>query len=965
MNRKIDIEHYNNLIYGSDYESDSYSDYSDEYLGEYDGEYYDGEEEEQLGEENDKEVLESLSSTEANIDDNNDDDDEEEEEEEEENPLHGPTGISIEDLLQVKEKKKERKKNKRSKKTISALRKAQKKNKNMEITQKVERITELSYQQEEALKEKKQRMEALKKKIVKSKAFMKFQNEIKESLKIGADTFDGSEFLPSFFKSQEDVDELDDEEILRIVNSHRIPEPIKFKNPEVYKRVNLDRTQAAVVYNPPWVFIQGGLSSKDEVLSDLLGFNTETEALYNFTFHFNRFKKNYKFQEYNHAGLALKDKVIFISPKQAMILRHPNQLYRSVEIKHVPSVSASKFHDVRHYSKCAIKYGEYKNSVFFFGGELVNTGRLTNQLFKVTYNEEFSRYYKDSFFKVVLSTVLEEDLIKPCPRKDAAMCSTSSGIFLYGGVAQNGNVLNDLYVVSLSSHPVKLTNWKSIRLSSIPPPLYGTLMIPTADQRGFHLLGGFDATKKPQKIQMKFDLFTKKLIIIKPNGPSMPIDCVNTPIAFASGCLVGSQKFAVVGGVTTNYKPHNKFLYYRNVNDYGGSLQLCWYLKAVFIKLNYTFPLSSDVLKEFDMDYKLYEDTRKNRRHWRQTRDSSTLSYWMSLKCKRKKQNYSTIYSLFSKIGNDECGDIDIVTSDPKVVLQAHQCILASRSPYLKEYILKVKKDQIVPLSDEDRLLYGYEYRYAPLERLELNFEKYHPVVVRTVLGFLYSNEFRYPAEHQEAILEFSRLLGVSSLFEIRQHDFTVLEKANITEMYLKDIQGLFKNETFADCAVDINGHLIPAHRILLSRVPHFRKSFHSNMVEEELGILRFSEEDSMENVLTYLYTDVLTLTPECAIDLLLFSLFLNLEEIAKFCRPYVKRFINVENVLDLAPFFEEHQEKYLVSIAVSLISHHYDTLSLDPRFANLSSDIKNQVLSSYDRHLKRQRRKLRRAIKL
>ncbi|EFC38445.1 predicted protein [Naegleria gruberi] len=163
--------------------------------------------------------------------------------------------------------------------------------------------------------------------------------------------------------------------------------------------------------------------------------------------------------EVENAHFSAHDRVQFRNIKaDEMIIYKIIKVDTPKEIAIVPCFSINKDGD-----NCITKRSDYSvNStngsfIYVFGGVEKN-GKLSNALFMLT---------RSTTHNGRLDSRLQNNECAPCPRYKHSSCMIISDLFIYGGIGENGKVLNDLY-------RFKDGKWVEIIVDSLLPS-------PTAD----------------------------------------------------------------------------------------------------------------------------------------------------------------------------------------------------------------------------------------------------------------------------------------------------------------------------------------------------------------------------------------------------------------------------------------------------------------------------------------------------
>ncbi|XP_066268242.1 kelch-like protein 20 isoform X6 [Branchiostoma lanceolatum] len=157
------------------------------------------------------------------------------------------------------------------------------------------------------------------------------------------------------------------------------------------------------------------------------------------------------------------------------------------------------------------------------------------------------------------------------------------------------------------------------------------------------------------------------------------------------------------------------------------------------------------------------------------------------------------------------------------------------------------------------------------------------------------------------------------------------------------------------DVVLTVSGRSIPAHRgVLAEQSEYFRAMFSSGMLETtqlhvEVGAL---EPSAVDQLINFMYTGELSVTPDNVQDLLAAADMLQLIEVKKCCIELLLRVINISNCLGMKCLGERYMCSSLVNTALQVIKSRFAAVAGGEEFLQLSTAHLTQILSFEDLEL-------------
>jgi hypothetical protein len=303
------------------------------------------------------------------------------------------------------------------------------------------------------------------------------------------------------------------------------------------------------------------------------------------------------------------------------------------------------------------------------------------------------------------------------------------------------------------------------------------------------------------------------------------------------------------------------------------------------------------------------------------------------------------------------CKDND---HDKFVEIKAHRAIVTARCSYLKERVQEAL-EQVQATSEDDY----YVPELSGPEMIYLDVPEYPAVVVDAFIHFLYSGEI-----HLEGADNLNKLINLAETWSPDRHAPMLRQLCSGESFYLdttdlvlhqleEDFSQLINSELHSDLMLRIGDDLMPAHKIILCRSSFFRSMLLSGMQESTAAEieLEFNQEVVLE-ILQFLYTDRIEVSPSNCIGVLVYSSMLGLAEVSNYCRNMAGNLLADDNVFSVLSVAEMYFDLSLRRHCVKYLQQHYEDLKNAKEFEDLDDELKESLASYVAKKQKQQQKK-------
>lgn len=281
--------------------------------------------------------------------------------------------------------------------------------------------------------------------------------------------------------------------------------------------------------------------------------------------------------------------------------------------------------------------------------------------------------------------------------------------------------------------------------------------------------------------------------------------------------------------------------------------------------------------------------------------------------------------------------DIVILIKDSKGEerkIKAHKVVLSCRCPYLAGLIKDKEKVEIVETIYE--IFYPYIYfLYSGNLKIKDHVKELLTIVKKW-------NEKLYPSiESICSNLEFNNTVQVINQIE-------------------SDFKALLNKEDYSDCSLVIGDIVIPAHKIIICRSPHFRNAFESGMSESLSNIVDLDgmEKEPILEILNFLYTDQVKVSPQHCVGVLLYSSMFQISVLASNCRTVVTQNLNPRNVCQVIEIAETYGDQILKRLSLNYIKKNYEAVRNTSDFDTIEEKLSKEIISVAEKYEEQQMKK-------
>lgn len=132
-----------------------------------------------------------------------------------------------------------------------------------------------------------------------------------------------------------------------------------------------------------------------------------------------------------------------------------------------------------------------------------------------------------------------------------------------------------------------------------------------------------------------------------------------------------------------------------------------------------------------------------------------------------------------------------------------------------------------------------------------------------------------------------------------------------------------------------------------------------SGFMESTTGEVEFNNMDkaAVLNVLHFLYTDKLRVSPSNCVGVLIYSIMLGLTEVADHCRSMVNQNLSMENIIQLLEIADLYCDQILLRLCINFVKNNFEHVKKLPGLTNLSQNVLNKIKDTMNRVYKKQRK--------
>eukprot|EP01080_Neovahlkampfia_damariscottae_P010950 gene10950-3656_t len=265
--------------------------------------------------------------------------------------------------------------------------------------------------------------------------------------------------------------------------------------------------------------------------------------------------------------------------------------------------------------------------------------------------------------------------------------------------------------------------------------------------------------------------------------------------------------------------------------------------------------------------------------------------------------------------------------------IKAHKCILSCRCPHLLELMKSTNEDSIKMKDIVAEVLEAY-------------------------ISFLYSGNLsligKENIEHLLKLCEkWNPDLHPSLLKVCTASSSNLGTAAEILEKLEEDLLQLVDNENFSDLKIRVGDIVVPTHKIILCRSPHFENMFSSGMMEstsEEIELEGLNKEAFLE-ILNFIYRDKIEVTTSNCVGVLIYSLMFQLTVLASNCRTLVEQNLSPSISCQLLNIADLYGDMILKRICIKYIKMNYENCYHLEDYDILDSTVKKEIETAYQKY--------------
>ena len=161
------------------------------------------------------------------------------------------------------------------------------------------------------------------------------------------------------------------------------------------------------------------------------------------------------------------------------------------------------------------------------------------------------------------------------------------------------------------------------------------------------------------------------------------------------------------------------------------------------------------------------------------------------------------------------------------------------------------------------------------------------------------------------------------------------------------------KHNVLCEVVIVVHGRHFYAHRnVLAAASPYFRAMFSSSMreqIESKPVILENITPDVMDELLSFMYTGSINITPFNVKDLVSASNYLLIDSLKEACVSFMKTTLNPSNCLGIEAAAQKYDCEALKNTAQKYISDCFEVVAQTDEFKNLSVERLTELLASDD----------------
>jgi len=256
----------------------------------------------------------------------------------------------------------------------------------------------------------------------------------------------------------------------------------------------------------------------------------------------------------------------------------------------------------------------------------------------------------------------------------------------------------------------------------------------------------------------------------------------------------------------------------------------------------------------------------------------------------------------------------------------------------------------------QGRLIYAHKIVFAVqspdfFQKIEnqklIKIEGYNSETFLSMLHFLYTGTFTAAPEYWNEILSLS--------VNYQLHNLEVTVKSKLSNQALPnvcsfdtEISNLIGNEKFSDIKFGVDGHVIPAHKlVVVAQSEHFRKMFAGSFRESQDNTIKIFDctPEIFIEVLRFIYTGECEINEVNCFGVLEQANFFQLTRLTAMCEIFWYQHINAENAANVLEFATHFNASQLKQFALEYIFKNVHAVTESNSWKELDIDIISSVL--------------------
>jgi hypothetical protein len=161
-------------------------------------------------------------------------------------------------------------------------------------------------------------------------------------------------------------------------------------------------------------------------------------------------------------------------------------------------------------------------------------------------------------------------------------------------------------------------------------------------------------------------------------------------------------------------------------------------------------------------------------------------------------------------------------------------------------------------------------------------------------------------------------------------------------------LDSLVNNKSFTDIAFDVDGTVIPAHKLILQvRTEYFHRMFSSGLRESQSNLIRIFDcsPNVFIDILKFIYTDSCFISEENCNLLMEQANFFQLDRLKAICENYWRDNLNVNNACSIIQIADRFNATQLKDFAREFIFSHIQEVITTESFKELDQVLVSQIL--------------------